>query len=94
MAATAAVVAGLPPDAGPVGIGFSLLAVGIAAAMLLASGWDRTSPLLDPLCGSGTIAVEAALLAAAAEPWIACALYCCGVSCRCAPLKLFAALLA
>lgn len=36
----------------------------LAAAMLAASGWDRTSPLLDPFCGSGTIAIEAALLAA------------------------------
>lgn len=35
----------------------------LAAGMLLASGWDRTSPLLDPFCGSGTIAIEAALLA-------------------------------
>ena len=40
----------------------------LAAAMLLASGWDRKSPLLDPLCGSGTIAVEAALLAAGLPP--------------------------
>lgn len=35
----------------------------LAAAMLLASGWDMHSPLLDPFCGSGTIAIEAALLA-------------------------------
>jgi putative N6-adenine-specific DNA methylase len=35
----------------------------LAAALLLASGWDGTRPLLDPLCGSGTIAIEAALLA-------------------------------
>ncbi|HXC26000.1 MAG TPA: hypothetical protein VNU46_08800 [Gemmatimonadaceae bacterium] len=35
----------------------------LAAAMLLASGWDRRAPLVDPLCGSGTIAIEAALLA-------------------------------
>ncbi len=34
----------------------------LAAAMLLASGWDRTSPLLDPFCGSGTILIEAALM--------------------------------
>lgn len=32
----------------------------LAAAVLLASGWDRTSPLCDPMCGSGTIAIEAA----------------------------------
>jgi putative N6-adenine-specific DNA methylase len=35
----------------------------LAAGMLLASGWDTTSPLLEPFCGSGTIAIEAALLA-------------------------------
>ncbi len=35
----------------------------LAAAMLLGSGWDRISPLIDPFCGSGTIPIEAALLA-------------------------------
>jgi putative N6-adenine-specific DNA methylase len=35
----------------------------LASAMLLASGWDTTSPLLDPFCGSGTIPIEAALMA-------------------------------
>jgi putative N6-adenine-specific DNA methylase len=35
----------------------------LASGMLMASGWDRVSPLLDPFCGSGTIAIEAALLA-------------------------------
>ena len=35
----------------------------LAAGMLLASGWDRASPLLDPFCGSGTIPIEAAMLA-------------------------------
>ena len=40
----------------------------LAAALLLVSGWDRTSPLIDPMCGSGTIAIEAALLAAGIAP--------------------------
>jgi len=40
----------------------------LAAGMVLASGWDRRSPLLDPFCGSGTIAIEAALLAAGLAP--------------------------
>ncbi len=31
----------------------------LAAALLRASGWDKASPLLDPFCGSGTIAIEA-----------------------------------
>lgn len=36
----------------------------VAAALLRMSGWDRTSPLVDPLCGSGTILCEALMLAA------------------------------
>jgi putative N6-adenine-specific DNA methylase len=40
----------------------------LAAGMLLASGWDSISPLLDPFCGSGTIAIEAALLAQKIAP--------------------------
>ncbi|CAN5664043.1 THUMP domain-containing protein [soil metagenome] len=43
----------------------------LAAAMLLGSGWRGTTPLLDPLCGSGTIAVEAALLARNIAPGLA-----------------------
>ncbi len=43
----------------------------LAAAMLLASGWDRISPLIDPFCGSGTIPIEAALLAGNIPPGIA-----------------------
>jgi putative N6-adenine-specific DNA methylase len=40
----------------------------LAAGLLLASGWDGVSPLLDPLCGSGTIAIEGALMAANLPP--------------------------
>ena len=40
----------------------------LAAAMLLASGWDRSAPLLDPFCGSGTIPIEAAMLALGIPP--------------------------
>ncbi len=42
----------------------------LAAAMLLASGWRENEPLLDPLCGSGTIPVEAAMLARRIAPGI------------------------
>jgi 23S rRNA (guanine2445-N2)-methyltransferase len=35
----------------------------LAAGMVLLSGWDRTSDLADPMCGSGAIAIEAALIA-------------------------------
>jgi len=40
----------------------------LARALLIASGWDRTTPLVDPLCGSGTIAIEAAWLARGLPP--------------------------
>jgi putative N6-adenine-specific DNA methylase len=40
----------------------------LAAALILASGWDRTSPFLDPFCGSGTIPIEAAMIAAGIAP--------------------------
>lgn len=40
----------------------------LAAAMLLASGWDGGTPLVDPFCGSGTIPIEAALLARRTAP--------------------------
>jgi putative N6-adenine-specific DNA methylase len=42
----------------------------LAAAMVLASGWDgkRGEPLLDPMCGSGTIPIEAALIARGIAP--------------------------
>ena len=42
----------------------------LAAAMLLAAAWDGASPLLDPLCGSGTIPIEAALIARNIAPGI------------------------
>ncbi len=35
----------------------------LAAGLVLASGWDGHAPLLDPFCGAGTIAIEAALWA-------------------------------
>jgi putative N6-adenine-specific DNA methylase len=34
-----------------------------AAALLLLAGWRRKFPLYDPFCGSGTLAIEAALFA-------------------------------
>lgn len=39
-----------------------------AAGLLLLSGWDRASPLTDPMCGSGTFLIEAALMAADRAP--------------------------
>jgi putative N6-adenine-specific DNA methylase len=35
----------------------------LAAGLILLSGWDKQSNFLDPMCGSGTLLVEAALIA-------------------------------
>lgn len=35
----------------------------LAAGLVMLSGWDRQGPLVDPMCGSGTILAEAALMA-------------------------------
>ena len=40
----------------------------LAAAMLLASRWDGRAPLIDPMCGSGTIPIEGALIARRLAP--------------------------
>ena len=40
----------------------------VAAGLLIGSGWDPTTPLVDPMCGSGTIVIEAALLATGRSP--------------------------
>jgi putative N6-adenine-specific DNA methylase len=32
----------------------------LAAAVLRLSGWNREEPLIDPMCGAGTLAIEAA----------------------------------
>lgn len=40
----------------------------LAAATIMASRWDRQSPFVNPMCGSGTLAIEAALLATNTAP--------------------------
>ena len=35
----------------------------LAAACIMAMGWDRKTPFLSPMCGSGTPAIEAAMMA-------------------------------
>lgn len=35
----------------------------LAAGIIALSGWDASVPLVDPMCGSGTFAIEAAMLA-------------------------------
>jgi putative N6-adenine-specific DNA methylase len=43
----------------------------LAAAILRLAGWDRARPLIDPMCGSGTFAIEADLWARNVAPGIA-----------------------
>ena len=40
----------------------------LAAATILATKWDKRSPFINPMCGSATIAIEAALLATNRRP--------------------------
>ncbi len=40
----------------------------LARALVRVSGWDPETPLADPFCGSGTIAIEAAILARGLPP--------------------------
>ncbi len=35
----------------------------LAAAVIMATGYDGSVPLINPMCGSGTLAIEAALIA-------------------------------
>jgi len=40
----------------------------LAAATVLATQWDKRSPFVNPMCGSGTIAIEAAMVATNRRP--------------------------
>lgn len=40
----------------------------LAAGLLLLAGWKGQSDFIDPMCGSGTLAIEAALLATGTPP--------------------------
>lgn len=40
----------------------------LAASTIMATGWDKKSPFVVPMCGSGTLAIEAALLATDKTP--------------------------
>ena len=40
----------------------------LASATILATNWDRKSPFVNPMCGSGTLAIEAALIATNRRP--------------------------
>lgn len=43
----------------------------LAAGLIALTGWKPGEPLLDPMCGSGTIAIEAAMIAANRVPGLA-----------------------
>ncbi|MGI8893071.1 MAG: THUMP domain-containing class I SAM-dependent RNA methyltransferase [Bacteroidia bacterium] len=40
----------------------------LAAGLIMLSGWKGDTPFIDPMCGSGTLPVEAALIAANIAP--------------------------
>jgi putative N6-adenine-specific DNA methylase len=40
----------------------------LATSTIMATGWDRQSTFINPMCGSGTLAIEAALLATDKHP--------------------------
>jgi putative N6-adenine-specific DNA methylase len=42
----------------------------LAAGMILLTGWKGEGPLVNPMCGSGTIAIEAAMIAMGIYPGI------------------------
>jgi 23S rRNA (guanine2445-N2)-methyltransferase len=49
-------------------VGAAPLRESLAAGVLLAAGYDGSRPFLDPMCGSGTLALEAAAIAARRAP--------------------------
>ena len=54
---------GYRPRGGP-----APLAESLAAGILLLAGYDGSQPFLDPMCGTGTVAIEAALIATSRAP--------------------------
>jgi len=40
----------------------------LASATIYATQWDRVSPFVNPMCGSGTVAIEAAMIATNRRP--------------------------
>ncbi|MCH1919285.1 bifunctional 23S rRNA (guanine(2069)-N(7))-methyltransferase RlmK/23S rRNA (guanine(2445)-N(2))-methyltransferase RlmL [Shewanella sp. A3A] len=50
------------------GTGEAPLKENLAANMLARAQWDKTTPVFDPFCGSGTILIEAALMACDVAP--------------------------
>ncbi|MEM0652921.1 bifunctional 23S rRNA (guanine(2069)-N(7))-methyltransferase RlmK/23S rRNA (guanine(2445)-N(2))-methyltransferase RlmL [Klebsiella huaxiensis] len=50
------------------GTGMAPIKESLAAAIVMRSGWAPGTPLLDPMCGSGTLLIEAAMLATDRAP--------------------------
>ncbi len=48
--------------------GLAPMLEGLASATIYATVWDRLSPFINPMCGSGTLAIEAALIATNRRP--------------------------
>ncbi|QTF08122.1 bifunctional 23S rRNA (guanine(2069)-N(7))-methyltransferase RlmK/23S rRNA (guanine(2445)-N(2))-methyltransferase RlmL [Brenneria izadpanahii] len=48
--------------------GLAPLKENLAAAIVLRSGWQKGTPMVDPMCGSGTLLIEAAMIAADRAP--------------------------
>ncbi|MDA0672898.1 MAG: THUMP domain-containing protein [Cyanobacteria bacterium] len=55
-----------------VAMGTAPLKESLAAAMIRLSGWQPTQALVDPLCGSGTLPLEASLVALNRAPGLYC----------------------
>lgn len=49
-------------------VGIAPLNEVVAAGLIRMSGWDKKSTFVDPFCGSGTLLIEAALMAAGLPP--------------------------
>ncbi|MGB3008661.1 MAG: class I SAM-dependent RNA methyltransferase [Chitinophagaceae bacterium] len=48
--------------------GLAPMLEGLAAATIFATQWNRVSPFINPMCGAGTLAIEAALIATNRRP--------------------------
>jgi len=48
--------------------GLAPLKESLAAAIVMRSGWQAGTPMVDPMCGSGTLLIEAAMIAADRAP--------------------------
>ena len=50
--------------------GAAPLAESLAAGIILSTGWDGKTPFVNPMCGSGTLGIEAAMIAFNIPPGI------------------------